>query len=167
MNGFCFSASSAPWNAEPIPSGSAKSKRAHHFSACPVECEAYSIRATWASLWWDNSSWLRPFQGHNSSHPFSGCVVDFTENIFRDRDTHVYVGHTKLAKRVRCIVIFCMLLPKFPFVKKSGWGADVRPGRHAHQFINPHDNSSTDLFAGSFGLIFLIRAVLFRKFQFK
>ena len=33
MNGFCFSASCAPWNAKPIPSGSAKSKIINHFSA--------------------------------------------------------------------------------------------------------------------------------------
>ena len=52
VNGFCFSASSAPWNvypveslsystgAEPIPSGSAKSKIANHFSAISASlCE--------------------------------------------------------------------------------------------------------------------------------
>ena len=40
VNGFCFSASSAPWNAEPIPSGSAKSKIANHFSATSASlCE--------------------------------------------------------------------------------------------------------------------------------
>ena len=83
--------------------------------------------------------------------PFLGVVVDFTENIFRDGDTHFYVGHTKspkLAKFVRFIVIICMILPRFPFVKKSGLGADVRPGGHAHQFTNPHYNSSTDLPGG-------------------
>jgi hypothetical protein len=31
----------------------------------------------------------------------------------------------------------------------------------------PHYNSSTYLPAGAFGLFFFIRAVLFRKFQFK
>ena len=32
---------------------------------------------------------------------------------------------------------------------------------------NPYYNSSTGLPAGAFGLFFFIRAVLFRKFQFK
>ena len=39
---FCFSASSALWNAEPIPPGSAKSKITVHFSATSASVVTYS-----------------------------------------------------------------------------------------------------------------------------
>ena len=40
VNGFCFSATSTPWNGEPIPSRSAESKITNHFSATSVSlCE--------------------------------------------------------------------------------------------------------------------------------
>ena len=57
VNGFCFSASCAPWNAEPIPSGSAKSKIIHHL--CDLGVFAVRPHAS--------ASGMAPFLTHTHS----------------------------------------------------------------------------------------------------
>ena len=92
------------------------------------------------------------------------------ESVLPHYYTNVYLHHKSPVFdywKAAPVIPLALGLPKFGRMDLNHSRADVRPGRHAHQFTNPHCNSFTDLPAGAFGLFFFIRAVLFRKFKFK